>query len=138
MPARRCARAPAPSTTVPARSSRRWPDNGQQSRMAPADAIEPSSRCGSTAPRKRDSEGARMRMSDRGTRVARLAIGAATLLWLGGLGRADAQVYRWTDDSGQVHVTDDLNQVPAAQRERLRQQPPPPASPQITPQPSGD
>ena len=80
-------------------------------------------------------------MIEQGARVLALAIAGgatATLLWLGAAARAEAQLYRWTDESGQVHVTDDLNQVPPAQRERLRQQSAPPPSPEIIPRQGGD
>ena len=53
--------------------------------------------------------------------------GLSVAVWIGSsvgaTGPVGAQVYRWTDESGQTHITDDPNQVPDSRRPK----PPPPA-----------
>jgi clan AA aspartic protease (TIGR02281 family) len=49
---------------------------------------------------------------------------ALSILSLLQSGSAGAEIYRWTDAQGQLHFTEDLNQVPAEQRKRAREQPP--------------
>ncbi|HZJ71634.1 MAG TPA: DUF4124 domain-containing protein, partial [Planctomycetota bacterium] len=53
-------------------------------------------------------------------RLPRALAGAALLLVVVALAPrvALAQLYRWTDDSGTVHLADDLNQIPEAYRRR--------------------
>lgn len=50
-------------------------------------------------------------------------------------GAAGAEIYRWTDDQGTTHYTDNLHSVPPAHADRVRtlddRLPPPPPPPQI-------
>ena len=48
--------------------------------------------------------------------MQRMAVLLALLLWSGA--PAGAEVYRWTDAEGRVHFTQDLTQVPPAERKR--------------------
>lgn len=41
------------------------------------------------------------------------------LLWIAFAGLAHAEVYRWTDDRGIVHITDDYARVPVNERPRV-------------------
>lgn len=48
-------------------------------------------------------------------RARRLGLGLALVL-LGTAAVSDAEIYRWVDEAGRVHFTEDLRQVPPAQR----------------------
>lgn len=47
------------------------------------------------------------------------AIVVALLLVLGLAAPTTAQVYRWTDDDGVIHLTTDASRIPAAQRDKV-------------------
>jgi clan AA aspartic protease (TIGR02281 family) len=55
--------------------------------------------------------------------MPRFALALALLLFLQAES-ALAEIYRWTDAQGQLHFTEDLNQVPPDQREQARKRPP--------------
>ena len=67
------------------------------------------------------------------------------IMWASSLwGAMGQEVYRWVDEKGTVHFTDDLGQVPEKYREKIQKEkipkeppPPPPSSPPPTPLPKG-
>jgi len=46
-----------------------------------------------------------------------------------------AQPYRWVDEQGGIHITDDLNSIPERHRPQLKENAPPTESPAATPSP---
>jgi micrococcal nuclease len=65
------------------------------------------------------------------TRRHAVAIAALPLLWCMCTGEATAEIYRWIDRQGQVHFSDDYNQVPPEYRTQVQVRPSTP--PTITP-----
>lgn len=62
-----------------------------------------------------------MHLPRRSTRLVCLAVALAVAAAPAGAGgqpadRSRAPLYRWTDEAGNTHITDDLNQIPEAQR----------------------
>jgi len=53
--------------------------------------------------------------------MRRAASALLLAVFVGAPGAAIAQLYRWTDETGAVHLADDLNQVPEAYRRRAEQ-----------------
>ena len=65
------------------------------------------------------------------------------LVFLVFTGAASAEFYKYVDDKGHVHFTDDFNQVPADQRKQVREyeeyrQPEPAKASQVKIDPAGD